>query len=80
MQISFHGISRLKFLAIRARLRAQADRMEWTDDTILATGDGITTGWRYDEAAQSLAVTCTKPWWRSDGWAASRIQGLVEGL
>ena len=80
MPIVFHNVSRLKFFAIRARLRAQAERMEWTDNTVLASGDGLATDWSYDEAAQSLTVVYSKPWWRSDGYVTAKVQGLVESI
>jgi hypothetical protein len=83
MQISFHGISRLKFKAIRARVRAQAEKfaIALEDCSFWAVCNGFTTEWNYDEADQQLVVMCNKrPRLHTEGWVASRIQGLVESL
>lgn len=81
MTISFHGISRLKFRAIRARVRAQAEKMSILNDSFSAVCNGIPTEWTFNEAEQSLVVTCNKrPRLHTEGWVASRIQGLVESL
>lgn len=83
MQTSFHGISRLKFRAIRARVRAQAQKfsIEFEDCSFRAVCNGFPTEWNYYEAEQSLVVTCNKrPRLHTEGWMVGRIRGLVEAL
>jgi hypothetical protein len=81
MQTIFHGISRLKFRAIRARVRAQAEKMSILEDSFTAVCNGFPIEWIYNEAEQSLVVTCNKrPRLHTEGWMAGRIRGLVEAL
>jgi hypothetical protein len=79
--IKFTGIDRLRYMAIRARVRAQAAEMSCAGDTGKATGDGITIAWSYNEGDQELTFTCPKrPWWKSEGFVSSKIYGLIEAL
>jgi hypothetical protein len=81
MRVSFENIPALRFRAIRARIRAQADEMRSSGNAGSATSNGVTVEWNYDEAAESLVFTCTKrPWWISELMAASRIRDLVEAV
>jgi hypothetical protein len=81
MSVTFHGISRLKFKAIRARIRAQAVKTSVLGDTGSASDGTLTYEWVYCEDEQKLTMTCTKrPWWKSEAFVESRIRGLVEAL
>ena len=78
--ITFRNISRLKFMAIRARINAQAD-VQCAGDTGTATGNGFTAEWLYEEAAQALTITCTqKPWFVAESLVEGEIRSLVEGV
>lgn len=78
--ITFTGISRDHFLAIRARIRAQAD-VEIAGDCGTATGNGFTAQWSYSEPNQSLEIQCmSKPFFISEGIVAGKIRDLVNGL
>ena len=78
--MTFDGITRDKFQAIRARLRAQA-HVEVVGDTGTATADGFTVTWTYTEAAQTLVIQCVKkPWLVPESMIESHIQDLVNGL
>ena len=58
VRLTFTSISRLRYHAVRARIRAQSEEMGCKGDTGMAEGDGITIAWTYDEAAQELTFTC----------------------
>ena len=78
--ITFSGITRGHFLAIRARIRAQAD-VDVSGDTGTASGNGYTADWFYSEPNQSLVIQCTsKPFFISEGLVAGKIRDLVNGL
>jgi len=81
VRVTFSSISRLRYHAVRARIRAQSEGFDCKGDTGTATGDGITIAWTYDEAAEKLAFTCIKRlWWKTEGYVSSRIFSLMEAL
>jgi hypothetical protein len=72
-------------MAIRARVNAQATSMTTDGDTGTATGGSplgqISSSFSYDEAAQTLTVTCLKkPFLVSDGLFQSKMQDLVDSV
>ena len=78
--ITFYSITRDRFQAIRARIRAQAD-VQLLGDTGTASGNGFTATWDYDEPTHALTIQCTaKPFFISEGIVAGKIRDLVEGL
>ncbi len=78
--VVFNNVKREHFLAVRARIRAQAD-VQVLGDTGTAAGNGITAKWEYDEPSQTLTIQClTKPFWISEGIVAAGIRDLVMGL
>jgi hypothetical protein len=80
-RLTFNSISRLRYHAVRARIRAQAEEMSCTGDAGTATGDNITIAWTYDEDTQRLAFTCMKlPWYKTEGFVCGRIFSLMEAL
>jgi len=81
MRVSFDNMPVLKYHAIRARIRAQADEMRCTGNAGSATSNGVTVEWSYDEAEERLIVTLAKrPWWVAESLIASRIRDLVEAV
>ncbi len=83
--ITFRGITRKKYQAIRARIYAQAGSVRMGGDTGSATGDTplgeFSASWEYDEAALTFTVTCTKkPLFVSEGMIRSRMQSLIESV
>jgi hypothetical protein len=78
--VTFKNITRERFQAIRARIRAQAD-VSVAGDMGTASGNGFAASWIYDEAAQTLSIQCTeKPWFVSEGLVADKIRALVTTL
>jgi hypothetical protein len=83
---TFSSITRKRFLQIRARIRAQADKISCSESVGYASaghasGDSMEIEWLYTEAEQKLIITCTKrPLWRTEGNVQNRIRGLVEAL
>lgn len=76
--VTFPNIDRRKFLAIRARIRAQAN-VETVGDQGTATGNGVTIQWTYKEPTQTLVLQCTdKPWLIREEFIASKIRSFVE--
>jgi len=81
VSVTFRSISRLKFHQIRARIRAQAEAMSYDENSGCAWDSWMEIQWLYEEGDQKLTITCTKrPIWRTEGWAESKIRGLVEAL
>ena len=83
--IAFTGIDRIRFQAIRARVRAQATSTTVDGDTGTATGQTplgeVTVSWSYDEPSQTLTVQCVKkPWCVSEDLSANKIRSMVESL
>jgi hypothetical protein len=79
--VVFQNIEPRRYLAIRARLRAQADRMEIDGDRGTASSENFTCIWAYDEAARTLTIQYTKkPSWYPEGLAADKIRALVTSL
>jgi hypothetical protein len=80
--VPFRETPRTRFLAFRARIRMQAMNTIVLGDTGSATGeDGLKLSWIYDEAAQTLTVTCVeRAWFQSAAWVEKRIRGVVEAL
>jgi hypothetical protein len=78
--VTFQNISRDRFQAVRARIRAQAD-VAVMGDMGTASGNGFTATWNYDEPSQVLTIQCTvKPWFISEGLVADKIRALVTTL
>lgn len=76
--VVFSSITRLKFQAIRARVRAQATAVTTLGDTGTASGSGVSFTWSYSEEAQSLTVTCTKrPWYVSEDLVYDKIRSAM---
>jgi hypothetical protein len=79
--ITFKGITRLRFKAIRARIHAQADWMTILGDRGTAAGFGMTATWNFDEAAQTLTIQCTKkPLIIPERLIEGKIRQLVESV
>lgn len=79
--IVFSGIDRTKFLAVRARVRAQTGEISLAGDAGTASGQGFTVQWTYSEPEQQLTIQCTdKPFIIPESIVAAKIRGLVEGL
>ena len=80
--VVFRETPRLRFHAFRARIRVQAVNTIVLGDTGSATGDGdLKLTWTYDEAAQTLTVSCIeRPYWRSAAYVEMKIRGVVEAL
>jgi hypothetical protein len=78
--IIFDSVTREKFLAVRARIRAQA-RVETAGDSGTATQRGFTVQWIYNEPSQTLEVQClSKPCIVSEGMVASKIRDMMTAL
>jgi hypothetical protein len=78
--VTFQNITRERFQAVRARIRAQAD-VSVMGDMGTASGNGFTATWTYNEADQTLSIQCTeKPWFISEGLVADKIRALVTTL
>jgi hypothetical protein len=83
--IVFQNISRERFLAIRARIRAQAAEVEIDGDTGTASGNTplgrVKLAWVYDGSGQTFTVQClAKPMFVSESVVATKIHGLMEAL
>jgi hypothetical protein len=80
--VRFSETPRPRFLAFRARIRAQAVNVMVLGDTGSALGDDeVKLIWRYDEPTQTLTVTALeRPWWKSAAAVEQRIRGVVEAL
>jgi len=80
--ITFPGITRERFEAIRARLVEQASghaSVEIVGDTGTATGSGVTVHWVYIEPLQQLTLQCaSKPFIVPEGVIASKLRDFVE--
>lgn len=75
--VVFKGITRERFQAVRARIRAQAD-VNVVGDTGTASGGGFEATWIYDEPSQALTIQCTrKPFFMSEGLVAEKIRDVV---
>ena len=82
--VKFQSITRQKFQAIRARLRAQAN-ITGDGDTGTIQGSSpvgaIEASFSYNELRQVFSVQPTKlPFLVSQGLFASRVRSLVESL
>jgi hypothetical protein len=78
--LTFKNIPRERFLAIRARIRAQAE-VSILGDTGTASGNGFSASWSYDEAAQTLTIECTeKPFFAPESLVLDKIRALVTSL
>jgi hypothetical protein len=78
--VTFQNITRERFQAIRARIRAQADTAVM-GDTGVASGNGFTATWTYSDPNQTLSIQCTdKPWFVSEALVADKIRALVTTL
>jgi hypothetical protein len=81
MRVSFDGIDRLRYQAIRARIRAQAFEVRCTGDAGSATSNGVEIAWEYIEADSRLVFNCVKrPWWVQESLVARRIRDLMEAM
>jgi hypothetical protein len=81
LRIQFDGIDRLRYLAVRARIRAQAAGFACENDWGEATDHGVTIQWTYQEEDRRLVFICFKrPWWVTELVVGSRIRGLMEAL
>ncbi len=79
--VIFRNVSRRKFMAVRARIYAQADTTRVTGDTGSATGFGYSAEWTYDEPNQTLVIQCTnKPVIIFESFVIAKIQALVESV
>lgn len=83
--VTFKNITRAKFLAIRARINAQATSIQSTGDTGTATGDTplgeVQSSWSYNEATQSLTVIPLKlPFLCSESLFQGKMQALVDSV
>jgi len=79
--ISFSKITRRKYLAVRARIHAQADATSICGDTGTASGFGYSAQWTYSEPDQTLSIQCTsKPFFVPEGLVIAKIQALVESV
>jgi hypothetical protein len=81
MNVAFHEIEPLKYKAIRARIRAQADSMREIGNAGSAISNGVEVSWSYDESTRVLRFNClARPWYVPESLIASRIRGLMESL
>jgi transcription initiation factor TFIID subunit TAF12 len=83
--VTFKNITRQKFQMIRARVNAQAAKFVNNGDTGSATGKTplgqFAAEWAYDEANQTLTITCTqKPVFVSESYMTAKMQALVESI
>jgi hypothetical protein len=83
--IKLTEITRLRFKAIRARIRAQAAEMTTNGDSGTATGKTIfglvKFSFSYDEPSQTLTAQCLeKPMVCSEAYVATKMRGLMEAL
>jgi hypothetical protein len=83
--IKFTEITRLRFLAIRARVRAQATEMTVDGDSGTASGQTmlgkVKFSYSYDEASQTLTAQCLeKPGLVSEAKVAAKMRDLMEAL
>jgi hypothetical protein len=75
--LTFRNIDRDKFRRVRARIRAQAE-VSVKGDSGIATNDGMSANFSYDEAAQTLTIQCIeKPVYFSEALIADKITALV---
>jgi hypothetical protein len=83
--VTFSNISRLKYRAIVARIRAQADSTTDNGDSGSATGDTplgrMYSRWTYNEAARTLTVTVTKkPLLITENYMVAKMRALVDSI
>jgi len=79
--LTFKNISREKFQAVRARIRAQAEVVSIAGDMGTAEGNGFKAQWTYDEPNQTLTIQCLqKPFFVSESLVADKIHVLVTEL
>jgi hypothetical protein len=83
--VKFANVSRLKYQAIRARIRAQASSLTIDGDSGTASGSTplgkVAFSWSYDEAGQTLTVQCTsKPMLVSEATVAAKLRDLMESV
>ena len=80
--ITFPGITRERFEAIRARLVEQAQgraSIEVAGDTGNASGDGVKVEWCYSEPLQALTLQCvSKPFFVLESVVADKLRSFVE--
>ena len=75
----FTHVTRDRFQAIRARIRAQAD-VEIVGDLGTAQASGFKAEWVYKEPTQTLEIQIlSKPFFVSEQYVASKIRDLVNG-
>ena len=78
--ITFTKITRDHYLAIRARIRAEAE-VTISGDCGIATGNGFQAQWTYRETEQTLEIQClSKPFFISEALVAEKIRELVTSL
>lgn len=79
--LTFKNVSKAKFLAVRARIRAQADSTNFDGDVGSATGMGYSAEWTYDPVEWTLTIQCTnKPFFVLESFVIAKIQALVESV
>ena len=79
--ITFPNVPFLKFRAILARIRAQAEATEEHDGVGTASGAGYTFRWNYTAPDQTLLIQCTrKPRYRTESGVENKIRSLVESV
>jgi len=82
---TYSKITRQRFLAIRARIYAQATTTKILGDTGSATGQTslgqMTAEWSYDESSQTLTVTVVqKPFLLSENLLSDKMLALVQSV
>jgi hypothetical protein len=75
-QLAFTGISRAKYAAAQTEIYDQA-KVALKGDSGEDLVEGVKISWVFNEAAQTLSVTCDGFF---SGVAAGKIKALIEGI
>ena len=82
--VAFHNVSPLKYRAIIARIRAQADSITIDGNSGSAWGQSplgqFVAAWSYDGAANLTITVTKKPMLVTENFMIAKMQALVDSI
>ena len=82
--VSFHNVSPLKYRAIVARIRAQADSIAVTGNAGSAQGQSplgqFVAEWTYDGTANLTITVTKKPMFVTENFMTAKMEALVASI